>query len=271
MPAAAAASEPIPDGDLDATKFGIVCTPEALRGLGYESPPATIPIKGMERPDIPVLGLAAELPGGQGCLITEGLFLKRFFQNNGTGNPEPDYDQITLYIHDLLGDGLPLCDALTQMGYQITQGQRGQLAWVLRLIGYVKIFAVVAIAGLMAVVFGQLLQSYWQTVRMKEKEIGVLLAYGIRSRHLYLAFFLEVGIVWVVATLIAATADGIAVSRLVQLAYGSVPHGGAAPLMPIWLWAAILGGSALIAVISVIPALLTIDTRRVANMLKAAN
>src|ERR1017187_1581967 len=268
----AAGSEVIPDGDLDAAKFGIVCTPEALQGLKYERDPGQIPIKGMKRgAEIPVLGLVADLPGGQGCLITEGLYLEGFFQDGGTGNPEPDYGQITLYLSDLLGDGLPLCRALRRMGYQAEPGKEILLTWVVNLIGYIKIFAAVAVAGLMLVIFGQLLQSYWQTVRAKEKEIGVLLAYGIRSWHLYLAFLLEVGIVWAVATLIAVSVDGLAVSRLVQLAYASVPHGGAAPLMSAPLWATIVGASALITMLSVVPALLTVETKRVANMLKAGN
>jgi len=264
----------IPDEALDPVKFGIVCTPGILKTLGYDAVPAALKVtfftKGENRVEnLPVLGTAWELPADKEAMITEGLFLQEYFK--GGLDPEPDYNQISLYVKDLLGDGLPLCDTLAAMDYAITEGERGKLEWVVRLIGYIEIFALVASAGLLIVVLGQLTKSFWEAIRRKEREIGVLLAYGIRFWDLALTFWLEVAIIWCVAALCAAAFDATIVARAVALAYRSVPNAGQAPVLPMSLWASIVFGSLAIATASVVPALRAVDARRVANMLKAVN
>jgi hypothetical protein len=224
---------------------------------------------GSRETELPVLGIARELPGDKEALITEGFFVQIY--RAGGLDTLPDYNQISLYIHDLLGDGLPLCDALADLDFAITEGQRGQLAWIVRLISYIRIFAWVASAGLLIVVLGQLTKSFWEAILRKEKQIGVLLAYGIRRGHLRLTFWLEAAIVWFVASVFAVALDGIAVARLIDLAYRNVPNAGRVPPLPPWLWVFIVFGALGIATISVMPALRKVEARRVANMLKAVN
>jgi ABC-type lipoprotein release transport system permease subunit len=158
------------------------------------------------------------------------------------------------------------------MDYVIPQGQRERLIWVVQLRQFISIFESVAIVGLVIVVFSQLARSFWDAIRRKEKEIGVLLAYGIRPRDLYLTFWLQVALIWAMAALFATVLDGLAISRLVAAAYAKLSGSSVlAPTLPLRLWAEIVFGSLAIATLCVIPALRTVDSKRVANMLKAVN
>jgi ABC-type lipoprotein export system ATPase subunit len=265
----------IPDSALDPVKFGIVCTPRALKALRLSTAPQSLTVTLSTRDEnvvrtIPVLGVASELPADREAMITEGLYLQEYFK--GGLDTAPKYSQISLYIRDLLGDGLPLCDALLTMDYVIPQGQRERLIWVVQLRQFISIFESVAIVGLVIVVFSQLARSFWDAIRRKEKEIGVLLAYGIRPRDLYLTFWLQVALIWAMAALFATVLDGLAISRLVAAAYAKLSGSSVlAPTLPLRLWAEIVFGSLAIATLCVIPALRTVDSKRVANMLKAVN
>lgn len=180
---------------------GIIVTRETLaKDLGYTGPmPSELSIDlNSKKQSLRLLGVADWLPFGAGAMVSAGWYERQFLAL-GPADPLPGYDRITIYIQDMLADGLPVATALIDLGFQTTDNIRNRLIWIKNLTDFISWFALLSILGIAVLVAGTLMVSYTQTIRKKQKEIGVLLAHGTRKWILHAIFLLEISIVWLMA------------------------------------------------------------------------
>jgi putative ABC transport system ATP-binding protein len=271
----------VPDGKSLSSVFNsspdsqlvIVCTKAALMQMGFNDiPPKAVdlynPYSGVSEP-VPLAAVVEWLPKSADALITEDLFRKIWFK--GGSDPLPRYQSVDVYFEDMMRDGIALYEALQRLGYSVSTDRLGLLRWVVGLVRAIRYFSVVAAAGIFLVVLVTLIVSNAEAIRRKEKEIGVLLAYGTPMTRLYAVFLAEAGIVWVLAMLFAMPSLWLiarAVGNLV--AEGFQLHGAqtAAASLPWGRWTVAVAGSLAVAIASVILTMRKIDPKRVAETLR---
>ncbi|CAN2042787.1 putative ABC transport system permease protein [Candidatus Magnetomoraceae bacterium gMMP-15] len=193
------------NGEIDFYKPGVIITRDSLeKDLGYIGKiPKTIEINlNSKKREFTFLGVSDWLPFGADALVSEGWYEKNFL-SSGPGDPVPGYDRITIYIRDMLEDGLPLAETLIKMGYQTVDDVKSRLSWIKNLTDFIFWSAFFALIGIAFLVAGTLMVSYTQAIRKKQHEIGVLLAHGIPKKLLYLIFIVEILIVWIIAVMFA--------------------------------------------------------------------
>ena len=180
---------------------GVILTTESLvKSLGFTGEiPEFIEInRNADKRRFPLLGIADWLPFGSDAMVIDQWYEKEFL-NKGPGDPLPGYDRITVYIKDMLDDGLPLTDALIKIGYQTAEDIKGRLTWIKSLTDFIGSTAWIAVIGISILVIGTLIVSYTQAVQQKRKEIGVLMAFGISRLQLQSTFLLEIFLVWLMS------------------------------------------------------------------------
>lgn len=183
-------------------KEGIIITLNALtEDLGYSHMPEYIEVDfNSTTYKIPVLGVVESLPFAGDMMVAEGWYEKHFREIGSKFDPLPGYERISVYINDMIQDGIPMCDAIKEFGYITSEGVKKRLEWIKNLTDFVMLFSVIASIGVLLIACGTLFSSYAQAVRQKQKEIGVLVAKGIGRIYLYIIFFVELIIVLTIAT-----------------------------------------------------------------------
>lgn len=265
-----------PDNTADLNRSGIVMTRTALKqDLGYTGAVPSVVKMDLhaELIDVDLLGVTEWLPFGARSMVTEGWY-EREFIDLGAGDPLPGYDRITIYIRDMLKDGLPLARTLTEMGYRTKDDIQSRLAWIKNLTDFIGWSALLGVAGIALLVSGTLLVSYSQAIRKKKQEIGLLLAQGIPSMLLYIIFLCEICIVWAIAVGLAMPVHvtGAAFIRELMAEKFSL-HMSAEQIFhfpPVLYWS-ILCGSLLLAWGSIIIAVRRIIGGTIADILKTAD
>ncbi len=265
-----------PDNTPDYSRRGIIMTRAGLKqDLGYaDSVPAMIRMdRNASLVEVELLGVTEWLPFGARALVTEGWYEKDFIKL-GAGDPLPGYDRITIYIKDMLKDGLPLARTLADMGYRTKDDIRSRLAWIKNLTDFIGWSALLGVAGIALLVAGTLLVSYSQAIRKKRQEIGLLLAQGIPPLLLYIIFICEICIVWAIAVTLAMPVHitGAAFIRQLMAEKFSL-HMTAEQIFqfpPVLYWS-ILSGSLFLAWLSVIIAVRRIIGGTIADILKTSD
>ena len=196
--------------DVSFTK-GIFVSKEFLNRVKYaQSIPETIKMKyqGNEY-DLKILGVCDWVPpshGGKLGIMNSAWYLETFHKKQTGGirstDETPGFEWITLYIKDLLEDGIPIAEALPDLGYQ-QPGIVGLLKWINSFSNIIYKLAILIIAGVSFLVLLTLGFSHAQAISKKQKEIAVLLAHRIRRRVIYAVFMVEVFIVWICASISA--------------------------------------------------------------------
>ena len=174
-------------------KPGVVMTREALtKELGYSRVPETVEVDFMSKKErFPVLGVVEALPFWGKVLIAEGWQNALYMKRGSVTDPIPGYQRITVYISDMIKDGLPLCNAILSSGYKTSEDFKSRLEWIKNLTDFVLLFSVIAGISVLLIGCGALFASYAQAVEKKKREIGVLMANGIKRTHLHFIFFSE--------------------------------------------------------------------------------
>jgi len=193
------------DGKLVDNKAGVILTYDSLtKDLGYLTKvPKTVKMDlNNEDVEVPVLGVADWLPFSASAILTEGWYEEQFLKR-GPGDPLPGYERITVYINNMLEEGIPLADTLVSMGYQTSEDIKSRLSWIINLTDFISYTSIIAVACIGLLVCGTLMVSYTQAIRKKQNEIGVLLAHGTSRSLLKLVFMFEIVVVWLIATAMA--------------------------------------------------------------------
>ena len=166
-----------------------------------------------------------------------------------------------------------LYEAVQRSGYSISSDRLALLRWVASLIRAIRYFSAAAAAGVFLVVIVTLVVSYTEALRRKEKQIGVLLAYGAPMTMLSEVFVGEVVLVWFVAALFAVPSHWLiskSVENLVSQGFEIKYAHQAAASSPWGLWAGILALSLGIAIGAVLWTIWQrIDPKRVAAILRS--
>ncbi|KPA11365.1 protein containing DUF214, permase predicted, partial [Candidatus Magnetomorum sp. HK-1] len=135
-----------------------------------------------------ILGVTESLPFDCDVMVTSACFEKYYRSKGASRDKVPGYEKISVYIYDMLKDGIPVCDTLTSIGYQMVGDIKYQLSWIKNLTDFVLSFSIIASIGILIIACGSIFSSYTQIVKQKQKEIAVLIAYGIKRSHLYTIF-----------------------------------------------------------------------------------
>jgi len=114
--------------------------------------------------------------------------------------------------------------------------------------------------------------SYADTIKKRQKEIGVLIAFGISNLKLNLIFISEVIIVWLVACLLLIPAH-FGIQYILKASMGSTLNLEPEKLekivsMPHYTWIGIVSAAFVIAVVAAVLAVRTISKLNVANILR---
>lgn len=257
----------------EAQKPLVVITKGALEDLGFNQPPPELIVYSlkMEKVSLQTAGVADWLPYGARAMIADSTYL-RFFAEVNTGDRVPGYSQITVYVKDILQDGIPVAAELERMRYKLASNLRGRLEWTVSVTRSVGAFSLMASVAIALFVLVALAVFYTQAIRRKEKEIAVLLAYGIRGWMLQATFLLEVGIVWFLAVAIAMPIHqvvGSIVSVAVQRGLGSSASCAAPPsTVPLPMVGLVTLGSLAIGVAAASYAVSQLQRRRIADILR---
>jgi putative ABC transport system ATP-binding protein len=258
-------------------QIGAICTKAGLLQMGFkDAVPKTIalypPYAADSAESVPLLAVVEWLPKSAELLITEDMYRKFFFVG-GSGDPLPRFESVVLYLDDMRRDGIALYEGLQRLGYSVSADKLALLRWVIGLTRAIRYFSLAAAIGVFLVVAVTLIVSYSEGIRRKEKQIGVLLAYGAPMTLLYAVFLTEVGLVWLVAVLAAMPSHWFvakAVENLVAQGFELRGAQRAAQILPWKLWFSILTGSLAIAVGSVWWTMRSrIDPERVAQTLRS--
>jgi len=250
----------------------VVKKSKLIKDLGFNRVPKELEVElGGERVVVPVLAVVDWLPFYGSMLMTndwyEGLYLSR-----GSSDALPGYEYVTVYIDHPLQDGLAISNAIHENGYMLADDVRDRLSWINDLTEFVLFFSTVALVGVAIVVCMTLFISYADTIKKRQKEIGVLIAFGISNLKLNLIFISEVIIVWLVACLLLIPAH-FGIQYILKASMGSTLNLEPEKLekivsMPHYTWIGIVSAAFVIAVVAAVLAVRTISKLNVANILR---
>jgi len=98
---------------------------------------------------------------------------------------------------------LPVCHALEEMGYTGIGNIKNKLHWISNMTDIIFIFIGCVILGICFLVFSLLWISFANALKNKQKEMGILMAKGMKKIQLYFIFWFEIFIVWLISILFA--------------------------------------------------------------------
>ena len=264
------------NGKYDPKKRGIIITKDALeKGLGYSTVPKNIDVDFMSKHEnLPLLGVVKSLPFLGDMMVTEGWFETHYYDLGSNEDPLPGYERISVYIQDMLNDGLPMCDAIIDLKYITGEDVKARLEWIKNLTDFVMLFSIIAAFGVLIIACGALFSSYAQAVKQKQKEIGVLMAFGMDRFFLYAIFFIELMISIFIA-IIFVFAGHILLAYFLKIymfhklsldeSWGHIFQ------MPIYIWPSVISATVITAAIAVYTGVRKIIKSKPAEILKNIN
>jgi putative ABC transport system ATP-binding protein len=250
----------------------VVRRKKLLKDLGYKTVPKNLEIQlGGDDGIVPLLAVVDWLPFHGSMLMTNDWYDK-LFMSRGSSDNLPGYEYVTVYIDHPLRDGLAISNAIHEIGYMMADDVRSKLSWISDLTNFVLFFSMVALVGVAVVVCMTLFVSFSDTIKKRQKEIGVLIAFGISSFRLNSVFVFEALIVWFAAVVLLIPA-GYGIQFILKYSMGNTLRIEPEKLerivsIPVFAWLAVVAVAFVIAVMAALFAVRTISRLNVANILR---
>jgi putative ABC transport system ATP-binding protein len=187
---------------------GVIVTWRTLTQLGFAGVPESVVLQ--DAPEAggpgdlvaPVLAVVDQLPDGQGALVLNSYWERKLYNDSNFSGTVPAFDSIVIYVHDLRTNGKAIMAALEAEGFSVGYLAE-RLSVTLNIIGLIDVFLFAAISVVLVLSVVALCISFLSAVKRRQREIAVLIAFGIGRGLLRTAVSGMVGVVWLIGLMLA--------------------------------------------------------------------